>query len=54
LRLGYGHGDDEKDDGRPRGFMLPMIGACGIEVFKTARHNGFDIDTRKEAHGRWN
>jgi hypothetical protein len=22
--------------------------ACGIDVFKTARHNGFDIDTLKK------
>jgi hypothetical protein len=32
----------------------PMMEACGIDVFKTARHNGFDIDTRKETYGRWN
>lgn len=31
-----------------------MMEACGIDVFKTARHNGFDIDTRKETFGRWN
>jgi hypothetical protein len=36
------------------GFMLRMMEACGIEVFKIARHNGFDIDARKETHGRWN
>jgi hypothetical protein len=31
-----------------------MMEACGIDVFKTARNNGFDIDTRKEIYGRWN
>jgi hypothetical protein len=31
-----------------------MMEACGIDVFKTARHNGFDIDTRQETFGRWN
>ncbi len=34
--------------------IRPMMEACGIDVFKTARHNGFDIDTRKEPYGRWN
>ena len=34
--------------------IRPMMEACGIDVFKTARHNGFEIDTRKEAYGRWN
>jgi arsenite methyltransferase len=34
--------------------VRPMLEACGIDVFKTARHNGFDIDTRKETYGRWN
>ena len=34
--------------------IRPMMEACGIDVFKTARHNGFDIDTRKEVYGRWN
>jgi hypothetical protein len=29
-----------------------MMEACGIDVFKTARHNGFEIDTRKEIYGR--
>ena len=28
--------------------------ACGIDVFKTARRNGFQVDTGKEAYGRWN
>ncbi len=28
--------------------------ACGIDVFKTARANGFEIATRKETFGRWN
>ena len=27
--------------------------ACGIDVFKTARRNGFEIDTRKETYGTW-
>lgn len=31
-----------------------MMEACGIDVFKTARRNGFKIDTRKETHGQWN
>jgi hypothetical protein len=31
-----------------------MMEACGIDVFKTARLHGFEIDTRKEAYGRWN
>jgi hypothetical protein len=31
-----------------------MMEACGIDVFKTARRNGFAIDTRKETCGRWN
>jgi len=30
-----------------------MMEACGIDVFKTARRNGFDIDTRKETYGQW-
>jgi len=30
-----------------------MMEACGIDVFKTARHNGFDIDTRKEISAAW-
>ncbi len=28
--------------------------ACGIDVFQTARNNGFEIDTRIETYGRWN
>ncbi len=28
--------------------------ACSIDVFKTARANGFPIDTRKETYGGWN
>jgi len=28
--------------------------AVGIDVFKTARTNGFQIDTRKETYGDWN
>ncbi|MBC8430930.1 MAG: hypothetical protein H8D96_03325 [Desulfobacterales bacterium] len=31
-----------------------MMEACGIDVFKTARNNGFEVDTRKETFGRWN
>jgi hypothetical protein len=31
-----------------------MMEACGIDVFKTACRNGFQIDTRKETHGGWN
>jgi hypothetical protein len=34
--------------------IRPMMEACGIDVFKTARRNGFEIDTDKETHGRWN
>ena len=34
--------------------IRPMMEACGIDVFKTARRNGFEIDTRKETYGRWN
>ncbi len=34
--------------------IRPMMEACGIDVFKTARDNGFEIDTRKETYGRWN
>jgi hypothetical protein len=30
-----------------------MMEACGIDVFKTARRHGFEIDTRKETYGRW-
>jgi hypothetical protein len=28
--------------------------ACGIDVFRTARANGFEIDTKKETYGKWN
>lgn len=28
--------------------------ACGIDVFKTVRANGFAIDTKKETYGGWN
>jgi hypothetical protein len=31
-----------------------MMEACGIDVFKTARDNDFDIDTKKETYGHWN
>ena len=31
-----------------------MMEACGLDVFKTARLNGSEIDTRKETYGRWN
>lgn len=34
--------------------VRPMMEACGIDVFKTARRNGFELDTRKETFGRWN
>lgn len=34
--------------------IRPMMEACGIDVFKTARRHGFEIDTRKETYGRWN
>jgi hypothetical protein len=34
--------------------IRPMMEACGIDVFKTARDNGFQIDTKKETYGRWN
>jgi hypothetical protein len=34
--------------------VRPLMEACGIDVFKTARNNGFVIDTRKETCGRWN
>jgi hypothetical protein len=33
--------------------IRPMMEACGIDVFKTARRNGFQIDTRKETYGAW-
>ncbi len=50
---------EEAQAGLPTGELgklriRPMMEACGIDVFKTARHNGFDIDTRKETYGRWN
>jgi len=32
----------------------PLMEACGIDVFKTARDNGFQIDTKKETYGKWN
>lgn len=28
--------------------------ACGIDVFKTARDNGYQIDTQKDTYGQWN
>ena len=31
-----------------------MMEACGIDVFKTARINDFQISTRKETYGSWN
>jgi hypothetical protein len=34
--------------------VRPLMEACGIDVFKTARNNGFQIDTRKEMYGGWN
>ena len=34
--------------------LLVVEDDAKIDVFKTARHNGFEIDTRKETYGRWN
>jgi len=34
--------------------VRPLMEACGIDVFKTARDNGFEIDTKKETYGKWN
>ncbi len=34
--------------------VRPLMEACGIDVFSTARANGFSIDTKKETYGRWN
>ncbi|KLU65757.1 hypothetical protein DEAC_c23870 [Desulfosporosinus acididurans] len=34
--------------------VRPLMEACGIDVFKTARNNGFNIDTKKETYGKWN
>lgn len=31
-----------------------MMEACGIDVYKTVRYAGFEIDTRVETYGRWN
>jgi len=31
-----------------------MMEACGIDVFKTAMNNGFEIDTKKDTYGKWN
>ncbi len=49
----------EAQAGLPKGELTklrirPMMEACGIDVFKTARRHGFEIDTRKETYGRWN
>jgi hypothetical protein len=33
--------------------IRPLMEACGIDVFKTARGNDFEIDTRRETYGRW-
>jgi hypothetical protein len=30
-----------------------MREAYGIDAVKTARHNGFEIDARKETYGGW-
>jgi len=43
----------------PEGHFTYPIGlagleACGIDVHRTARNNGFEVDTRKETYGRWN
>ena len=32
----------------------PMMEACGIDVYKTAWANGFEISTKKETYGKWN
>jgi len=34
--------------------VRPLMEACGIDVFGTARKNGFKIDTKKDTYGRWN
>ena len=34
--------------------VRPQMEACGIDVFETARLNGFQIDTKKETFGKWN
>lgn len=34
--------------------IRPLMEACGIDVFQTARNNGFHIDTQKETYGKWN
>jgi hypothetical protein len=34
--------------------FTPMMETCGIDVFKTARHSGFEINTRNTTQGRWN
>jgi len=31
-----------------------MMEACGIDFFRTARNNGFEVETQKETYGRWN
>jgi len=31
-----------------------MMEACGIDVFRTARNNGFEINTQRETFDRWN
>jgi len=31
-----------------------MLEACGIDVFRTARNKGFEIDTEKEIYSHWN
>ena len=33
---------------------LLIMEASGIDVFRTARNNAFEVDTRKETYGRWN
>jgi len=34
--------------------VRPLMEACGIDVFKTARDNGYQVDTKKETYGQWN
>jgi len=30
-----------------------MLEACGIDVFKTVRDNGFELSTAKDEDSRW-
>jgi hypothetical protein len=31
-----------------------MLEACGVDVYKTVRKAGFEIDTKKETYNKWN